>query len=433
LGGPGDIVDDDDGEDQLTLEQIVLWATLPHVRDSESMETLLLTHRTFTDSLTIIRILRKRFFVPVPLNIRTDPQKAQEFRQTVQKSVHLKVIKNLRNWLKSFWDEDFANDEAIQLELRDWLLEMKKHGMETNYMDKLAGVVLNEFERYLANGNPKLGKPMKDYSSIEPNSKLQIKNLKAEDLADQITLMDFDIFARIEPRECLGQAWKQKNNQVLAPHVLAMIKQFNSLTLFVQMQILCEKNLSNRTKAINRVISMGYRFEMLHNFNSLCAVYSALNSAPIHRLKHAWQRVKNSNKEKLARFRDIFARDRNHRNLRNIMRDMVLPVIPHIGLFLQDLVFIDDGNEKMTDNKNLGRSSMINFNKCVRCADRINTIAHYQKHPYSVKENDSTQFLLVQEFKKLQEFTEDEIWDMSSTIKATDEKEDKKKNRIFSK
>jgi len=249
----------------------------------------------------------------------------------------------------------------------------------------------------------------------------KLGNVTAEDLADQVTLMDYQVFSQIAQRECIGQCWKKRKAE--SPNVLAMIQQFNNLTVFVQLQILSEKSLRDRGKAIKRVIKMGERFKAIKNYNSLCAILGALNSSPIHRLKAAWSRVPEKQLALFEGFKQIFVNTRNFRNFRQLFRNVSPPAIPYFGLFLQDLVFIDDGNElhKKVDNfKQHG--AMVNFSKCVRTMDRIKNIRLYQTNPYSnLKSQDFLQKILYMEFHKMQDFTEDTIWDMSTAVKKSDE------------
>merc|ERR1719419_965606 len=68
VGGPDDFdavhPKGKDDEDSLTLEQIIIWSTHENMRDSDTMETLILTHKQFTTSVTLLKSLRRRFFVP---------------------------------------------------------------------------------------------------------------------------------------------------------------------------------------------------------------------------------------------------------------------------------------------------------------------------------------------------------------------------------
>jgi len=264
-----------------------------------------------------------------------------------------------------------------------------------------------------------------DVGDINKVNTILVKST-AEELADQITLMDYRLFSRIEPRECVHQRWKNKNNKKLAPNILALIQQFNNFVIFIQIQILRERSLRKRGTAIKRIIKMGQHFKLTRNYNSLCAVFSALNSAPIHRLKLAWTKVPQRNRQMFEEWSVIFCRDFNHRNLRQLLRKAGgKPCIPHIGLFLQDLVFIDEGNKKKLAVPAFNGNQMLNFNKCVRIADQIKHLQLFQHHKYSakIKEKKTTQKLLLIEFDKLKDVTEDQIWNMSTEIKKQDAKE----------
>merc|ERR1712228_505353 len=409
-----------------------------------------------------------------------DKQKVMEFQNKIQKSIQLKVIKALRDWMKLYWDEDFSlkyseNGEQMQQELSLWIQELEKtSNSESKWIAPLTKTVNKEFNRYKTNNekdddkNPQLKRiKLNIDKDIEPFDLLRavipnimvgnqdivipknyssiLNKLDSEHIADQITLIDYQIFSSIEARECIGQSWKnKKNNKVKAPHILAMIQQFNNLTIYVQIQILRQRTLMERSKVIRDIIDMGERFKDLRNYNSLCAIYSALHSAPIHRLKAAWKRVPEKYKNMFENFKCIFARDFNHRNLRQLFKNSPAPSIPHIGLFLQDLVFIDDGNSNKIEIDNFKQhGSMVNFNKCVRICERIKGIRLYQTHPYlyhhenqntfqpnlkntNLKNDVATQKMLLMEYEKLKDVTEDQLWNMSDEIKKMDNKAAKK-------
>eukprot|EP01084_Bolivina_argentea_P137862 242808_1 len=170
---------------------------------------------------------------------------------------------------------------------------------------------------------------------------------------------------------------------------------------------------------------MGEHFRELHNYNALWAVYSVLNSAPIKQLKSVWNKIPKKHKQIHYHWIQIFSRDLNHRNLRALLRcNRDRPCIPLITVYLQDLIFIDQGNKDKT-KKNLrkygGSEKMTNFNKCVRIGDRIRNIQQYSRYPYSqIIEKRETQKILLLEFEKLKDLTDEQIWKMSTEINAQD-------------
>jgi len=246
--------------------------------------------------------------------------------------------------------------------------------------------------------------------------------------------LDYRLFSSIEPRECVHQRWKDVNNKQMAPNILSLIQQFNNFTIFIQIQILQESSLRKRSLALKRIIKMGEHFRVTRNYNSLCAVFSALNSAPIHRLKLSWNRVPERYRMQFDHWSQIFERNRNQRNLRQLLRKAGgNPCIPHIGIFLQDLVFIDEGNQKKEKVGNFNDTDILNFRKCVRIADRIKNLQLFQTHKYSdtIKEKRVLQKVLLTEFDKLKDITEDQIWDMSTEVKKQDAKDAKSNKGLF--
>lgn len=197
----------------------------------------------------------------------------------------------------------------------------------------------------------------------------------------------------------------------------------------MQLQILSEKSLRDRAEAIKRVIKMCERFRSLKNYNSLCAVLGALNSSPIHRLKVAWAQVPQKKLEVLESFKAIFVNTQNFLNFRTTFRTVSPPAIPYFGLFLQDLVFIDENDDLEQ------QGHMINFNKYVRTMDRIKTgLAIYQNFPYhDVKPSEMLQKILYLELHNMSKFAEDEIWNMSTRVRDADQKAAGIKKKKFAK
>lgn len=59
---------------------------------------------------------------------------------------------------------------------------------------------------------------------------------------------------------------------------------------------------------------------------------------------------------------------------------MSQPAIPHLGLFMGDIVFIHDGNKTFKTEKD--GTEKINWSKMKFLADRINWISMFQQSPF---------------------------------------------------
>ncbi|KAI2663278.1 Ral guanine nucleotide dissociation stimulator-like 1 [Labeo rohita] len=137
----------------------------------------------------------------------------------------------------------------------------------------------------------------------------------ARDIAEQLTLLDAELFVRVVPFHCLGCIWSQrdkKENRNLAPTVRATIAQFNAVTNCVITSLLCPPSTSppgspscthssptHRAKIIEKWISVAQECHQLRNFSSLRAILSALQSNAVYRLKKTWAAI---NRESMAAF-----------------------------------------------------------------------------------------------------------------------------------
>jgi son of sevenless-like protein len=86
------------------------------------------------------------------------------------------------------------------------------------------------------------------------------------------------------------------------------------------------------------------------------------------------------------------------------------PCIPHIGLFLSDLTFIEEGNKDYLDGK-------INFSKSRKLAERIAWIKQYQQEGYNFEAIPAAQLYFERNMEVLQE---DEFWTMSLNAEPKD-------------
>jgi hypothetical protein len=119
------------------------------------------------------------------------------------------------------------------------------------------------------------------------------------------------------------------------------------------------------------------------------AILSAFDNSSVGRLKKTWELVSSRTCQTLAQIRKLMGSNRNFTEYREMIHSVNPPCIPFLGIYLQDLTFIEDGNPHYL-RKN---SNLINFAKQQKSAEVIREIKQFQSPGY-----------IFQPVKELQEF-----------------------------
>ena len=101
----------------------------------------------------------------------------------------------------------------------------------------------------------------------------------------------------------------------------------------------------------------------------------------------------------------LFDTKRNMKNLRDAHKKALPPMVPYTGIFLSELVGIEEGNEDSTETK------AINFNKLVMISSSIDRVLIFQKTTYERLKQDVP----------LQHFLNNQIYDDLYQIGSIDE------------
>lgn len=155
----------------------------------------------------------------------------------------------------------------------------------------------------------------------------------------------------------------------------------------------------------------------LNNFNSCFAIYNGLNMTPIYRLRPTWDALPSKHQRTFKDLEQLFSGKKNMSNMRQAMAKVEHPCVPHLGVFLGDLTFIDDGNTNNFGNQ-------INFDKRRMVARVIKQLQEYQQHAYYLHEVPVLRdFLLELEGGMT---SEDDLYEMSYKVMPRKRKKRKK-------
>eukprot|EP00045_Choanoeca_perplexa_P017920 m.271870 g.271870 ORF g.271870 m.271870 type:complete len:1515 (-) comp17673_c0_seq18:2871-7415(-) len=233
-----------------------------------------------------------------------------------------------------------------------------------------------------------------------------IADVSATDIAQELTLLDWDLFAKVTAPELL--AWRKVQSAETSPNVWASIAHFNRVSCWAATLLCLESSLSRRAKLLKRLINVMQHLKKRHNFSSMLAILSGINNAAVYRLHFTFDKVGERYNNHLKKLNKLMSTERNSSLQRTAMAQSELPLIPYLGLFLSDLTMAHNGNPdylKMADGRKL-----INFAKMQRFHSICSTIQHYQSMKYPFPSRPEVR-QLFNDFS--QSMTDEDLYDLS--------------------
>uniref|UniRef100_A0A3P8Z4Y6 CRK SH3-binding GNRP n=1 Tax=Esox lucius TaxID=8010 RepID=A0A3P8Z4Y6_ESOLU len=227
-----------------------------------------------------------------------------------------------------------------------------------------------------------------------------LHDFRSHEIADQLTLLDAELFYKIEIPEVL--LWAKEQNEEKSPNLTQFTEHFNNMSYWVRSLIIQQEKAQDREKLLLKFIKIMKHLRKLNNFNSYLAILSALDSAPIRRLE--WQK---QTSEGLEEYCTLIDSSSSFRAYRAALADVEPPCIPYLGLILQDLTFVHLGNPDLIEGK-------VNFSKRWQQFNILDSMRRFQQVHYELKRNDD----IVCFFNDFSDhLAEEALWELSLKIK----------------
>uniref|UniRef100_A0AAX7UUT5 Ral guanine nucleotide dissociation stimulator-like 2 n=1 Tax=Astatotilapia calliptera TaxID=8154 RepID=A0AAX7UUT5_ASTCA len=341
--------------------------------DSSFITIFLSTYRSFTTTGRVLDILSDRLENPPG-----DSERSQ-IRQSFNKA----VCTVFSTWLSEY-PEDFKSlgDPSRLLRLAPLLPHDSSSAADLRA--RFLRIAEELSEKALLPDTHKdqtsFTSPPPDASKFEPTS---ILGFSGALIAEQLTMIETELFVRLVPYHCLGSLWSQrdkKGREGVCWSVRATVRQFNKLANAVLASCLWPTKLRSQQRArlLEKWISVAEACRARKNFSSLYAIVSALKSNPIHRLRKTWQDTDRealrkyeelseifSDKDNYSQTRELlkeegtskFANLENRLNNRYLNKSNAQGTVPYLGIFLTDLTMLDTAVKDRLDN------GYINFDK----------------------------------------------------------------------
>uniref|UniRef100_A0A4W2HUB9 Ral guanine nucleotide dissociation stimulator-like 2 n=1 Tax=Bos indicus x Bos taurus TaxID=30522 RepID=A0A4W2HUB9_BOBOX len=339
----------------------------------------LATHRAFTSTPALLGLMVDRLEA-----LESHP--ADELERT--KGVAISV---LSTWLASH-PEDFGSEVKGQLDRLESFFLRTGYAAGEGIVEGGADLIRNLRSR-VDPQTPELPKPLA-LPGDPPADPTDVLVYLADHLAEQLTLLDAELFLNLVPSQCLGGLWGHRDrpgHSHLCPSVRATVTQFNKVAGAVVSSVLGATSTGEglgdvtvrplrppqRARLLEKWIRVAEECRLLRNFSSVYAVVSALQSSPIHRLRAAWGEATRDSLRVFSSLCQIFSEEDNYSQSRELLLQEVKlqpslepnskksprsasrggGVVPYLGTFLKDLVMLDAASKDELEN------GYINFDK----------------------------------------------------------------------
>ncbi|KAI9472391.1 MAG: ras guanine nucleotide exchange factor domain-containing protein [Benjaminiella poitrasii] len=418
-----------------TLRALVERMTLHDYLDLNFNSTFLLTYRSFCTSIEVLELLEARYNIQPPADLT--PEELEIWANKKQKLVRLRVFNVLKIWLEQYYYEEdsvildrllhFTNTSikqtlsfsAYQLER---LIQKRKEASQGMLLKKLVNTQPHDLPEPILPRNLK---------------KFRLLDLDPMEMARQLTLMDFKLYNSIKPVECLDKAWSRDAassssssastaplHTHIAANIQASIDYCNQVTTWVSDEILSQSEVKKRSMLIKYWVNVAERCRVYNNFNTCMAILSAFDNSAVGRLKRTWEMVGARTNHIVAHMRKLMGANRNFNQYRALIHSVNPPCIPFLGIYLQDLTFIEDGNPNFLKTS----KDLINFAKRAKTAEVIREIQQYQTMGYHFRPVEEIQTFITENLHSSRD--EDQLYKESLKLEPK-ERDDEKITRLL--
>jgi RasGEF domain/RasGEF N-terminal motif len=352
-----------------SLNHLVLILSSDMNFERDFQQTFITTYRSFTTPLQLFRKLLERFHVPDGL-----------LPVERVKSIQLRVAVVAKTWVNTNF---FDFDQSLIDGLSKFAEALRERGY-TAMADSLRQALEEKVQFHKSQMRTVLSVPPTSFEqsaaasaglggASTPTALLMASS--EEEIARQLTLIDFTIFSSIEPSELLNLSWSKNSLAHRAGNVKMLVRRLNRMSYWFASMILWLPDARLRAKMYTKVLRILKHLRALNNFNGVMGIIAALNVSAVPRLKKTIALVDSKLIGDYKRIEDLMNPSSSYKQYRAALHSAEGPTIPYIGTFLTDLTFIEDGNPDLVDG-------LINFEKRKLLYSIVKDIATYQQHQY---------------------------------------------------
>ncbi|BFU23834.1 Ras guanine nucleotide exchange factor, putative [Entamoeba histolytica HM-3:IMSS] len=340
------------------LEVLINWAVTPENLESNFANMFILNYHTYCKPIQLLSVIDK--ICNDIVESKNEPVKTIK-QKWAKITIFMKIWTDLLPY--DFHDKEILG--AIETFLQ-------------KYQSQFVGIAQIRKMIQAAQSIPHLPTFERIENSNGEEKTKPVKELTAETIVGQLSLYELTLFTGIEMKDFLGSAWTKKDKYERCPRLCEFLEHFNAVTNWVSYSILQESDINARANLISKFIDVAKIMYEQMNFTGFFEFYSGLNSSAISRLTKTWELVENA-AQRMDPLRKAADPTRSYASYRKyIQQNKSKGYIPFIGVIIQDLTFIDEGNPDKTE------SGDVNFEKCRMMANQLLTIRPLQNDQHSI-------------------------------------------------
>ncbi|PRP82499.1 hypothetical protein PROFUN_10069 [Planoprotostelium fungivorum] len=373
-----------------SLNKFVEVLTAPDSYNTSFLDTFLLTYESFTTAEMLFTKLKERFRVPEGQGAKT--------KSTIQ----LRVCVFISHWIKKHFQSLLVSHISLLKGKSDTRHQAESSDMWTFIDEEMIAEKDNLSMTAMATGLKKtIGDSMNIQETVTVNppppnmrilSSMTFYSIDEMDVAKYLTLQASAIFIRLKPVELYNQKWNSEKTKHLSPNVVQLIDMFNHISRAVASIIVSEEKLRKRTKLMQILMKISRNLSTLRNYHVSMAFISGMSNAAITRLKWTKEKISRGAKQMFdAAEQEVTRKSYNqtdlqqmslsgsYRNYRQAINTTDQPCIPYLGVHLQDLLFIEEGNPDTLNG-------LINWRKRDYIADVVKQFQRLQSNTHTFPE-----------------------------------------------
>lgn len=183
--------------------------------------------------------------------------------------------------------------------------------------------------------------PIKSKRSKPKNNKWRITDFDPLEIARQLTFIDWEYCSKVKLHELLRTRWIGEK----APRLKEASQRVNDLAYWIAGQIVSIPNIKKRAEMITLFIKISKHLITLNSYNSLMAIYLAMNFASIARLTQTWKQVEKKHFVFYQKVSKLMSPRNNFKNYRNMLSTVQPPLVLCQEILLKDLLYQEEGRE----------------------------------------------------------------------------------------